>query len=171
MTTSKPTFHVDPYERNWLILSAVMLVVFIGAVSVAGYALGIQVPGPEQRVDPNTVATDPNSPWSSPGLREIVPGERYDAYILARIWRFDVSPDPAIRDLEVPLGATVTFYVTSMDVQHGFVLENTNLNVQVVPGQVSSLTVTFDTPGEYNFICHEYCGSGHAVMFGRLIVK
>ncbi|HMV28727.1 MAG TPA: hypothetical protein PKE23_05025, partial [Anaerolineales bacterium] len=76
MSTEK--LHIDPYERNWMIISAILLVLFATAVSVAAFGLGIQVPAPEQRVDPKTVATDPNSPWSNPGLREIAPG-KYDA--------------------------------------------------------------------------------------------
>ena len=81
MSTQK--MHIDTYERNWMIVSAILLVLFATAVSVAAFGLGIQVPAPEQRVDPRTVATDPNSPWSNPGLREIAPG-KYDAYVLAR---------------------------------------------------------------------------------------
>ncbi|RME88947.1 MAG: cytochrome C oxidase subunit II, partial [Anaerolineae bacterium] len=98
------------------------------------------------------------------GVREIVPGEKYDVYILARIWQFQ----PA--EITVPVGARVTFYVTSADVQHGFKIQNTNANFQVLPGQVSKLTVTFKEPGTYPFICTEYCGAGHAVMSGKVIV-
>ena len=43
---------------------------------------------------------------------------------------------------------------------------DTNVNVMVVPGQVSKLTYTFDTVGEFPYLCHEYCGRGHATMFG-----
>ena len=38
--------------------------------------------------------------------------------------------------------------------------------MQVVPGQVSKMTFTFDTVGEFPYICHEYCGRGHAAMAG-----
>ncbi|HMX18048.1 MAG TPA: hypothetical protein PLI75_08465, partial [Anaerolineales bacterium] len=58
--------HIDSYERNWMIVSAILLVLFAAAVSFAAFGMGIQVPAPEQRVDPRTVATDPNSPWSNP---------------------------------------------------------------------------------------------------------
>ena len=40
----------------------------------------------------------------------------------------------------------------------------------VVPGQVSKLTYTFDEVGEFPYICHEYCGTGHAAMFGTVKV-
>jgi cytochrome c oxidase subunit II len=87
---SSQKLHVDSYERGWMIFSAILLVAFAVAVSVAAFGMGIQVPAPEQRVDPRTVATDPNSPWSNPGLREVAPG-KYDAYILARaipLWEY-----------------------------------------------------------------------------------
>jgi len=164
MSTNK--MHIDKYERNWLIISAALLVVFATAVSVAAFGLGIQVPGPEQRVDPNTVATDPNSPWSNPGLREISPG-KYDAYILARaVPQWQYLPN----EITVPAGSKVTFYVTSSDVQHGFNIQNTNANFMVLPGQVSKLTITFNNPGTYNFICTEFCGAGHGIMYGAVVV-
>ena len=156
--------HIDPYERNWIRISIGLLIGFVIAISIAGFAFGFQVPSPEQRVDPRTVATDPNSPWSEPGLRELAPG-KYEAYVLAQTWQF------LPREMRVPVGSTVTFYITSKDVQHGMKLQNTNLNVQIVPGQVSSLTITFDEPGSYNYICSEYCGAAHAAMFGTLIVE
>jgi cytochrome c oxidase subunit 2 len=60
--------------------------------------------------------------------------------------------------------------VTSKDVQHGFQIDGTNVNMQIVPGQVSKLSHTFTVPGEYRFVCHEYCGAGHAAMYGKVIV-
>ena len=72
--------------------------------------------------------------------------------------------------MTVPKGSTVTFYITSVDVQHGFKLQDTNLNVMVLPGQIASLTIDFNESGEYTFICTEYCGLGHAAMFGKVIV-
>jgi len=164
MSTSE--MHVDKYERNWMILSAVLLVVFAAAISVAAFAMGIQLPGPEQRVDPKTVATDPNSPWSNPGLREISPG-KFDAYILAHaVPQWEYLP----KEITVPAGSKVTFYVTSPDVQHGFKIQDTNANFMVLPGQVSKLTITFNNPGTYNFICTEFCGAGHSIMYGAIVV-
>jgi len=156
--------HIDPFERNWMIFSAILLVLVASAVAVAAFGLGIQVPSPETRVDPKTVASDPNSPWSNPGLREVSPG-KYDAYILAKTWQYL----PA--EIRVPVGAKVTFYVTSMDVQHGFNIRDTNVNFQIVPGQVSKLSTTFTKPGTYPYICTEYCGVAHAAMFGAVIVE
>lgn len=161
--TTKQSMNIDPYEKNWIRLSIGLLIAFAVAISVAGFAMGIQVPSPEQRVDPKTVADA--GPWSEPGLRTLQEGKKYEAYVLAQTWQF------VPREMTVPAGAEVTFYVTSKDVQHGFKLQNTNLNVQVIPGQVSKLTITIDEPGRYDYICTEYCGAAHAAMFGTLIVE
>lgn len=156
--------HVDIYEKWWIGLGIAMLLIFAGAIGTSGFAASIQVPQPEARIDPKTVTTE--GPFAEPGLHELAPG-KYEAYILAQAspWKFL----PA--EIRVPVGSTVTFYITSADVQHGFDLHNTNINMMALPGQISKLTVTFDTPGEYPYICHEYCGVGHQNMYGKIIVE
>lgn len=156
--------HIDPYEKLWIGISTLVLVVFAVAVGVAGFALGIQVPTPESRIDPRSVQE--SGPWAEPGIRELAPG-RYEAHILAQAspWRF--YP----KEIRMPAGATVTFYITSADVQHGFDIPGTNINMMVLPGQVSKLTRTFNEAGEYLFTCTEYCGVGHQNMFGKIVVE
>jgi cytochrome c oxidase subunit 2 len=103
------------------------------------------------------VATPGASPFGAPvdeRVRELAPG-KYEAYILAQTWVFQPN------EVRIPAGSEITFYLTSKDVQHGFNLEGTNINMQILPGQVSTLTATFNEPGERFFICHEYCGVGH----------
>jgi cytochrome c oxidase subunit 2 len=159
--------HVDRTEKIFIFGSIVLVVIFALAIAVSSIAYGIQVPAPYEQVNPNTVATPGNSPWGAPideRVRELAPGV-YEAYILAQTWVFQPN------EVRIPAGSEITFYVTSKDVQHGFVIERTNLNMMVLPGQVSKATMTFNEPGEYNFICHEYCGVGHQTMYGRLIVE
>lgn len=156
---TEPNLHmgIDPWERNWMRFSAAMLVVFFVTVSIAGFAMGFQVNGADAEVDPRTVLDA--EPWASPGLRQI-DDNNYEAYVVAQAWAF------VPRELEVPVGSTVVINVTSPDLQHGFKITDTNINTMVVPGQVSKMTYTFDEVGEFPYICHEYCGSGHAAMFG-----
>ncbi len=155
--------HVDRWEGFWIRISIVMLVVFTVAATISAVALNIQVPGVGGRIDPNNLDA-PGSPFAEPGLRELAPG-KYEAYIIAQIWQFNPSP------ITVPEDAEVTFYVTSSDIQHGFKVANTNINLMVLPGQISTLRHTFSTPGTYNIICHEYCGLGHHTMYGQIIVE
>ncbi len=171
-SSEKIKLHIDPTERGWIRAAILVLVVFAVSVTIAGFMLGIQVPTEEQRVDPRTIADSP--PWAVPELaegveltqandtriEELIPGERYNVYMIARMWTY------APRELTFPVGAEVTFNVTSIDVQHGFKIQNTNVNFMAVPGEVSKLTTVFDEVGTYDFICTEYCGTGHASMFG-----
>ena len=159
--------HMDPRERNFIIGSIILLVIFAGALAVSAFAIGIQLPAPELQVDPRTVATPGVSPFGDPvneRVRELAPG-KYEVYILAQMWAF--LPN----QITVPAGSTVTFYVTSKDVQHGFKVDKTNINMMIIPGQVSKLTATFEEAGEYDIICHEYCGINHHFMAGKIIVE
>lgn len=174
--------HIDRYERNFIGLSAVLLVVFFLAVTVGASASGIQVPRPELRVDPKMVATpgvyDGFGDPVEERVRELSPG-KYEAYILASAWKFSPgSTNYGEPPITVPAGSAVTFYVTSRDIQHGFKINhssdpsrNTNISFMVLPGQVSKLTATFAEPGTYHMVCYEYCGSAHHTMFGEIIVE
>lgn len=163
-----PTLHIDRYEAIWIRLTLAMLVVFTIAVVLSSFAWGIQLPGYYQRIDPATL-TDPSSPFANPGLRELAPG-KYEAYMTAQVWSFS----PA--ELRIPVGSEVTFYVTARDVQHGFKIAETNINMMILPGQISTLKATFEEAGTYNLLCHEYCGAGgptigHHTMYGQIIVE
>ncbi len=157
--TTKETMGIDPYERNWMLFSIGLIIVFFALVTIAGFALGIQVPGPDSRVDPQTFAD--SAPWGEP-VREIGDGE-YEVYVVSRTFFYEP------REIVIPVDSRVTIYVSSPDVQHGFKISDTNVNMQIVPGQVSKLSYTFDRVGEFPYICTEYCGLGHAAMSG--IVK
>lgn len=166
-----PDLHVDRYEAAWIRIALIVTVVFILAIITASASYGIQAPGVYARIDPATALTPP-SPFADPQLREIAPG-RYELYVRAQLWSF-TPLDPFV-PLHIPAGSRVTIYATAMDVQHGFKITGTNINMMLLPGQISTLTATFDKPGTYNVICHEYCGAGgptigHHTMYGVIIV-
>ena len=149
--------HIDRLEAAFIRLSAIMLVVFAGAVVIAVFGLGIQLPGVVEQVAPGEVDNTPG--FDNPGLRMIYPG-RYEAHIIAQTWQF--TPN----EITVPVGSEVTFFLASKDVIHGFKIVDTNVNVMVIPGQISEFTHTFRKPGIYQFVCHEYCGAAHHTMAG-----
>lgn len=153
---------VERYEKIWIALSILVLLAFLAAISIGVFAHGISLPGAESRIDPKFLSQEP--PFSNPGVKEISPG-RYEVYMVAMIWSF--SPN----EIRVPVGAEVTFHVTSRDVTHGLYVRGTNLNLMLLPGLVSSGAATFNQPGEYLFICHEYCGLAHQAMAGKVVVE
>lgn len=152
---------IHTYEKAFLILSAIMLVVFLAALGYAAFGMGFHLPSRSGEIRPSEVATTP--PFDDPGVHETDDG--LEAVIVARAWSFT----PA--EVRVPAGREVTLKVTSVDVVHGLHVEGTRINLMLLPGQVAELDYTFDEPGEHLMICHEYCGVGHQAMFGRVIVE
>lgn len=151
---------VDPYEKGWMVASAVILVVFLLAVGVTAFN-GFTLPGHEESLKAMEAG---GARFPEPGVVQRGPG-RYDVYMRAQIWAFVPN------EIRVPAGSTLTFYLTTPDVQHGFLIERTNVNLMALPGQIARSSARFATPGEYRLFCHEYCGLGHQIMWGKIIVE
>lgn len=150
------------FEVAWILPSVAIPISILVAIAITTFAVGLVVPGASGRVDPKALASTP--PFDQPGIKEMAPGV-YEATVIASAFIF--TPNK----IEVPAGSKVTFIVTSKDVIHGFKITGTDVNVMVVPGQISKVTATFKNPGEYLLVCHEFCGSGHQAMYGTVIVK
>lgn len=89
-------------------------------------------------------------------------GEVYlEAYTFA--WR------PVI---QLKRGESYTFYMSSLDLQHGFslVMPGHSLNYQILPGFVLQVELTPEETGTFPIVCNEYCGKGHHMMTGRIVV-
>jgi cytochrome c oxidase subunit 2 len=153
---------VHTYEKAFLYVGAMLLVACLGALVYASLAMGIHLPGRVGEIDPQQLAETP--PFDQPGVRQTGPSA-YEVVMIAQAWTF--VPD----EVRVPSGSEITFTATSADVLHGFHIDATRLNMMLIPGQVSRNTYTFDEPGEYLIICHEYCGAGHHTMYGTVIVE
>jgi len=150
------------YELFWILPSIAIPVGMLVALIVTAFGAGIHVPGVEGRVDPRQLAV--TAPFDQPGVFKVGPG-RYEVRMVAGIWFFVPN------EIRVPAGSTVTFIATSKDVVHGLLIHGANVNVMLLPGQVARATARFDRPGEYPFLCHEYCGIAHHTMSGKVIVE
>jgi len=93
----------------------------------------------------------------------VAPPAGGDVYMLARLWEFWPI-------LELRIGQTYRFHLSSLDWQHGFSLQPANINIQVVPNYEHVFTLTPNALGEYSVICNEYCGIGHHLMIGKIHV-
>lgn len=154
--------HIDWYERNWIIVSVVVLILLFGATLYSAYGLGIHVETDVGQIEPAAIAS--TVPFNNPGLVDKGNGN-YEAVVIAEAWRFIPN------EIRVPIGSTVTFKMTSRDVIHGFKIPRTVVNRMVIPGQITEVTYTFTEVGRFPFFCHEYCGAGHHVMDGVIIVE
>jgi cytochrome c oxidase subunit 2 len=154
--------HVHAYEKLWLAASILLILLLIGSVTYGAVGPGVaMVTDSEPPIDAQGL--DEDERFSEPRVEQVGENE-YAAYVVAR--QFGFQPDPIV----VPANSTVTFYVTSADVIHGFEVVGTNANTMVIPGEVSELTVEVEEPQEYGLLCNEYCGAGHHVMEGKVNV-
>jgi cytochrome c oxidase subunit 2 len=80
--------------------------------------------------------------FGNPGVT-VRPDGSVVVVVVAQLFSF--NPDP----IEVPVGKPVTFRLTSADVIHGFEI----------------------VAGEYMIACNEYCGMGHHMMTGKVVVR
>ena len=103
-------------------------------------------------VDKYTVRTETDQ-----NIPVVHPPEGSDIYLVARLWAWW-----PILELEKD---------TSMDYNHGFSLQPTNINIQVVPGYEHVIKVTPNQSGQFSIVCNEFCGINHHTMVGRLYVK
>lgn len=57
--------------------------------------------------------------------------------------------------------------------QHGLSIVSSkfNANFMIIPGYDYVLKITPTEAGEYGLICNEFCGIGHHLMAGKIIVK
>jgi cytochrome c oxidase subunit II len=60
--------------------------------------------------------------------------------------------------------------MTSQDVIHSFYVPAFRLKYDVIPGRYTNLHFEATQTGEYHIFCTEYCGTGHSIMRGRVIV-
>ena len=81
--------------------------------------------------------------------------------------RFSFTPN----ELKLKKGENIRLEFTSLDFVHGFNIPELNLRADLPPGKVTSLHLTPDKVGTFDFICDNFCGAGHEDMGGRIIVS
>lgn len=86
--------------------------------------------------------------------------------------------DPPARDdilviggpLRLPLGKPVLLLLRANDVIHSFYVPEFRIKMDVVPGMVTRIWFTPTALGQFQVVCAEYCGIGHARMLGQVLV-
>lgn len=148
-----------PFLRTNMVFKHRALTVLALAAGLAACGSSEPVPAAEAHA-----AAPAEEAEFEPGVREVSPG-RYEVNLQGHQW--DYEP----REIRIPVGTEVTFRGTSDDEVHGFIINGTSVRLELEPGRISEVTHTFTEPGEYQFICDWYCGTGHPGMSGKIIVE
>jgi len=97
--------------------------------------------------------------WSNPGVVEI----------------HAAMPDNGgwlTANINAQVGEPLHLRLVSDDVVHSFALGQSSFQpVDVLPGQPTDVTLTFDQPGTYTFYCTRWCGEDHWRMRGTITVS
>lgn len=73
--------------------------------------------------------------------------------------------------LTVEAGQPLRLRLTSDDVTHSFAIgQSDQPPVDVIPGEITEVTLNFDLPGKYTFYCTRWCGVNHWRMRGTIEV-
>lgn len=74
--------------------------------------------------------------------------------------------------IEVVEGESVSLVLHSADGTHGIEIKGYGLKLKIPKGgEKVRLDFVADKPGNFDFACSEYCGSGHRGMRGKLVVS
>jgi mono/diheme cytochrome c family protein/plastocyanin len=74
-------------------------------------------------------------------------------------------------NLTTEVGQPLHLRLTSDDVMHSFAIgQSDGQPVDVIPGEVTEVTLTFDRPGKYTFYCTRWCSVNHWRMRGTIEV-
>lgn len=160
---------LGPDERRWLTIAFVWCLILFSGMYVW---LGIgeqQTPIESYRIEPDDFRAEVEDFVAEykvdevDGADVVEPPPGSDVYLHAN--RFAFRPV-----LKLQRGEEYRLLVSSTDVQHGLSLQPTNLNFQVLPGYLYVIRITPDEVGEFPIVCNEYCGLGHHVMTGLIVV-
>ena len=120
------------------------------------------------KIYPLAENTNPDAVKSPDQARVVRKGHRVDAYMLAI--RSHFTPDV----IRAAAGDTVYFHVTNVeqdeDITHGFGILNSNVDMQVEPGETKTARWVATRAGITPFYCSNFCSALHQEMQGYIEV-
>ena len=160
------SIHIDPLERKWMWTIAGLLV--FSWVIIIYYAAkdNVNPPSNVEVIDSSKLhlASDVGGDEfmeDNLGVSEDKEGNVTVHMVAARYGFYPLH-------ITVPAHKPIKFRIASFDVLHGVLVPFSNMNTMIVPGYVSQITTTFENEGDFPLICNEYCGQGHAYMYGMI---
>ena len=160
---------VHKAERLWVTVAFVWCIILFAMMPFWHVRGGQNPSGIRSKVDPqafmartqefiNTYQIDDEGP-----IPLVAPPPGSDIYLIGMMWQWR----PA---LQLERGAEYVLHISSLDVNHGLSIFPINVNFQIVPGYDYALRVTPTDTGDFRIICNEFCGIGHHLMLGKVVV-
>jgi len=162
------------FEIAWIGVCLVWAIVMFGTM-IVWHVIGEQnLSNTAYRIDPDTFAAKVEAMVDAYTVHQeqakdgsdipvVHPPAGGDAYLQASLWQWYPI-------LELEKDKEYRLHLSSLDWQHGFSLQPTNINIQVHPGYEMVITLKPNEAGEFGVVCNEYCGIGHHTMLGRIYV-
>lgn len=150
-------------ERRWVVVVGVIIALLVLMMIVTGLHWASMPPSRVETIDVKTLHVKGEFVESNLGTT-LAPDGKVIVRLIAQQYSF------VPQCIVVPADMPVTFRGTATDAIHGFVVGTTNANTMLIPGFVATFTTRFRKPGEQLMPCHEYCGTGHEAMWGRVQV-
>ena len=166
----KGWFHApEGGERLWIATGFVWCMILFIAMPYAHFKGNQNSTGEAYAVEPEAFLkrvnafVETNQVGDLSGVPIVEPAPGSDVYLMGQMWRWYPI-------LKLKEGQTYRVHISSFDLQHGFSLLPMNMNFQILPGYDHVLTLTPTSKGEFDIVCNEFCGIGHHMMTGRIIV-
>jgi len=156
-------------EKVWFTIAFVWCLVLFAMMPFWHFKGGQNPSGIRSKVDPTAYRTRVEQfiadyqVGTDNGIPVVAPPPGSDVYLLGQMWMWRPV-------LQLQAGAEYTLHLSSLDLNHGFNLYPFNVNFQVVPGYDYGLRITPTEAGDFRIICNEFCGVGHHLMLGKVIV-
>jgi cytochrome c oxidase subunit II len=155
-------------EIGWTVGAAVILVI----LAVVTFAA---LPGIRDPDNSDAAAAAVTFPVTAHGNKKVPStGRALDINVTGRqyIWQYtypDGDTDPtnnaySYTEMVVPIGATVTLNIRSIDVAHSWWIPKLGGKMDALPGYTNYTWFKVEKPGIYRGQCAELCGRNHANM-------
>jgi cytochrome c oxidase subunit 2 len=140
--------------------------VVVGVVLLGGYALFANkdvssspqtTPTQVPQVTQKNAVTAPTSSAVSEDIKEFT----------MKAKKFEFSP----ATITVKEGDKVKLTINSLDVSHGFAIDELGIKQDIEVGKPTTVEFTATKKGTFRFYCSLFCGTGHREMEGQLIIE
>lgn len=158
--------YIDPLEKKWIVMVAIFLLASWSIILYYAIVDDIHPPSNVEVIDSARLHLD--SGVGGGEFREDKLGvhrnKKGNLVVTIVAARYGFYP----QTVTVPAKTPITFRMASFDVLHGAHIPFSNMNTMIVPGYITEVHTEFQKTGKFPLLCDEFCGVGHASMYGMI---